>query len=54
VPRPARRNRSGKTLTNAGCGKFLAVLDLDVKGGRTPTLDPGCFGFPNLIWPIRR
>jgi sulfur-oxidizing protein SoxB len=37
VPRPALvANRSGKTLvTNAGCnGKFLAVLDLDVKGGR--------------------
>jgi sulfur-oxidizing protein SoxB len=36
VPQPAVvANRGGKTLvTNAGCsGKFLAVLDLDVKGG---------------------
>src|ERR1700674_640964 len=36
VPRPLLiANRSGKTLvTNAGCnGKFLAVLDLDVKAG---------------------
>jgi sulfur-oxidizing protein SoxB len=37
VPRPtAVANRSGTTLvTNAGCnGKFLAVLDLDVRDGR--------------------
>jgi sulfur-oxidizing protein SoxB len=37
VPAPvAVRNRDGRTLvTNAGCnGKFLAVLDLEVKGGR--------------------
>jgi sulfur-oxidizing protein SoxB len=36
VPRPTIvANRSGKTIvTNAGCnGKFLAVLDLEVKGG---------------------
>src|SRR5262245_36895420 len=36
VPEPvAVENRGGKTLvTNAGCnGKFLGVLDLDVKGG---------------------
>jgi sulfur-oxidizing protein SoxB len=37
VPAPVVvRNRGGETLvTNAGCnGKFLAVLDLDVKGGK--------------------
>ncbi len=37
VPEPIPvRNRGGTTLvTNAGCnGKFLAVLDLDVRGGR--------------------
>src|SRR6266566_4142677 len=37
VPQPVGvRNASGTTLvTNAGCnGKFLAVLDLDVRGGR--------------------
>jgi sulfur-oxidizing protein SoxB len=37
VARPALvANRSGRTLvTNAGCnGKFLGVLDLDVRGGR--------------------
>ena len=35
VPRPAGENAGGKTLvTNAGSnGKFLGVLDLDVKGG---------------------
>ncbi|MGE5171531.1 MAG: thiosulfohydrolase SoxB [Rudaea sp.] len=37
VPQPTRvKNRSGSTLvTNAGCnGKFLGLLEFDVKGGR--------------------
>jgi sulfur-oxidizing protein SoxB len=48
VPQPlAVGNAGGKTLvTNAGCnGKFLAVLDLDVQGGRVA-------GFQYRLLPI--
>jgi 2',3'-cyclic-nucleotide 2'-phosphodiesterase (5'-nucleotidase family) len=45
VPKPTIvANRGGKTLvTNAGSnGKFLAVLDLDVREPRSPTIATAC------------